>query len=170
MAKTVDNLGVEVSARYAEDKLFYDEKMVKESRVVPVQTEIDVTVPSFASEFEQLFETSRRNIFWADFFAPPKFNEQKKRLFTNQVIPSLGSSDKKEMQAARIGEIVAKDRAKQEEKEKEGKGKRPTWEEQKELEEEEREKTAILSLFKAVSAKERDFIDINSRRGQYHKG
>lgn len=168
MAKTVDNLGSEVSTRYAEDKKFYDEKLVKDARAVSGQTEIDVTTAAFPTEFDQLFETSKRNISWADFFAPPKFHEQKKRLFTSQVIPSLGSDDKKEMQAARIKELVAQTRQKKEQGEKDKR--QIPWEEQKELEEEEREKSTLLNLFNLVIATERDFIDINSRRRQYQKG
>lgn len=168
MAKTIDNLGPEVSTRYAEDKRLYDSSLVKEARVVPLQTEIDVTLPSYPSEFDQLFETAKRNIFWAGFFAPPKFNEQKKRLFTHQAIPSLGSPDKKEALAVRISEIVAKAQQKREQALKEN---RPlAWQDERELEEEEKEKRALLSLITQVGTIERTFLDINSRRSQYHKG
>ena len=168
MAKTIDNLGPEVSTRYAEDKKLYDSSLVKEARAVPIQTEIDVTLPSYPSEFDQLFETAKRNIFWAGFFAPPKFNEQKKRIFTYQAIPSLGSPDKKEALAVRISEIVAKAQQKKEAALKEN---RPlVWEEERELEEEEKEKKVLLSLITKVGTIERTYEDINANRNRYQKG
>ncbi len=168
MAKTIDNLGPDASSRYAEDRKLYDDKLVKESRVIPLQTEIDVTLPSYPSEFDQLFEIAKRNIFWADFFAPPKFNEQKKRLYTHQMIPSLGSSDKKEALAARLGEIV--ERAKQRRAAAARENRPLSWEEEREIQEEEKEKNKILSLLNRVDFFERAFIDINAQRNRYHKG
>ncbi|MFI5334141.1 MAG: DUF5399 family protein [Chlamydiales bacterium] len=168
MAKTIDNLGPDASSRYAEDKRLYDEKWVKEARIVPQQAEIDVTLPSFPSEFDLLFETTKRRVSWADFYAPPKFNEQKRRLFTQQMIPSLGSSDKKEALMRRVTEIVEKTKARlghtTEEK------RTLSWDEERELQDEEKEKTRILKLLQKVDFFERAYVDINSFRKQYQKG
>ena len=172
--KTIDNLGPEAYSRYAQDQeeLSKLELSIKEGRAIPPQTEVDVTVPTYPSEFDLFTEAARRNIFWADFYPPSKYHEQKKRLFTYQIIPSLGSADKQETQTQRITDTVAATRKRKEMAEEEMKaGKKVSaWEEEKELEAEQREKDTLLNLFKRVASLEKDLIDINSRRGQYHKG
>lgn len=169
MARTIDNLGMDISTRYAQDKLLEDQTLIKESRT-PVQTQIDVTLPYYTSEFELLFELGRRNATWADFFAPPQFYVQQKRLFSQQIIPALGSPDKSEAQSERIAAIgkVAK---KREEEEKEGqKQSAYTAEEALEIREEEKEKKILLTLLERLRTFDQYLIDINSKRSQYQKG
>jgi hypothetical protein len=170
--RTIDNLGPDASSRYADDRKHYDETQIKESRIIPSQAEIDVTAPAFSSEFELLFETSRRNSPWGDFFMPPRYQDQKKRVFTFQILPSLGSPDKKEVQAERIQQTVALAKKRKDEAEEATKNglRSSAREEIKELEEEEKEKSVLLKLFDGISNLERTLIDINSRRSQYHKG
>ncbi len=171
--RTIDNLGSEAYTRYAEDQNLYDAKLVSEARGVQKQAEVDVTSPSYGSEFEALFDTGRRNQFWADFLAPPKYNEQKKRIFTFQVIPSLGSPEMKEAQLQRVIDMAAlskKSNETVEEKTLKSEDRTQAWQQIRELEQKEHEKTVIVHLLNQVSDLERDSIDINSRRGQYQKG
>ena len=103
-----------------------------------MQTEIEVTTPFFPSEVEALLRFQPTGLTWASFFPPAHYFEQRKRLFTYQLIPSMGSEDKKESQALKI---LAKMRAMTEErigKEKEEKGQRGKYEEELALEEEEK--------------------------------
>ena len=100
--RTIDNLGVDVSTRYAEDQKILDQSFIKESRGIPIDTEIEVTMPSFSAEVESLLRTQPTNVTWASFMAPPYYFEQRKRLFTYQMIPSMGSEDKQESQAQKI--------------------------------------------------------------------
>lgn len=168
--RTIDNLGVEVSTRYAEDQRILDEAIIKEARAIPVQTEIEVTAPFFPSEIESLLHIQPTHITWASFFAPTYYFEQRKRLFTFQLIPSMGSEDKKESQALKI---LAKLRSMAEErvqKDKEEKDKRQQFEEEKELEEEDREKKILTSLLDTIALFDKLIIEINSRRSQYQKG
>ena len=162
--RTIDNLGVEFSNRYADDQQKLDPKMIKESRSVPMRAEIDVTIPSYSSEFELLFETQKRNVFWADFHAPAGFNEQKKRLFTFQIVPAIGSEDKQEMQADRIKARI------QRQVDAEHQDKTRPWEEEREEQEEDKEQKALLSLLQKITVLDRYLIDINSRRNQYQRG
>jgi len=177
--RTIDNLGVDISTRYAQDQQKLDAKIIKESRLIPRQIEIDVTSPYVPSEFEEQFLATKRNVTWADFFAPPKFSEQKKRLFSYQIIPSLGSDDKQEAQAERINarirplkdqEKEKKDQQRQKQDERDQKEEKMKWEEELEAKEEEKEKKIILHLLEVVHKFNRYLIDINSRRGQYHRG
>ena len=59
--RTIDNLGLDVSTRYAEDQKRLDQQFIKESKAVSAQTQIDVTSPSYGSEFDLLFEITKRN-------------------------------------------------------------------------------------------------------------
>lgn len=168
--RTIDNLGVDVSTRYAEDKEILDETLIKEARAIPAQTEIAVTTPSFPSELESLLPTRATNIAWALFIAPEQYYEQRKRLFTIQLIPSLGSDDKKESQAQKILNKL-KSMAEEKEKEEEQKqDKRKRYEQERILEEKEREKKILTSLLDTISLFDKLIIDINSRRSQYQKG
>jgi hypothetical protein len=168
--RTIDNLGVEVSTRYAEDKKIYDETLIKESRGIPIQAEIAVTTPSFPSEIESLLHAQPALVTWASFIAPEHYFEQRKRLFTYQLIPSMGSEDKRESQAAKI---LAKLRSSAEERipqEKEETDKRRRYERDRELEEEEKEKKVLTSLLDTIVLFDKLIIEINSRRSQYQKG
>lgn len=167
--RTIDNLGVEVSTRYAEDKQALDETLIKEARAIPVQTEIEVTTPFFPSEVEALLRFQPTGLTWATFSPPAQYFEQKKRLFTFQLIPSMGSEDKKESQALKI---LAKLRSMADERQKEKgeKDKRQQYEEERAMEEEEREKKILTSLLNTIALFDKLIIEINSRRSQYQKG
>src|SRR5581483_4462896 len=98
--------------------------------------------------------------------------EQKKRLYTTQVIPSLGSDDKKEAQQLRLSETVSAAQKRRDEaiKEKEQGIRASSWAEEREVEEETKEKAILDSAIKTVASLDKYLIDIKSRRGQYHKG
>jgi len=176
MARTIDNLGVDSSNRYADDQKKYDAAYLKESGTIPQRTEIDVTIPSFASEWEKIFGMENRPQFWADFYPPTGYFEQKKRLFTHQIIPSLGSEEKNEAHAQKISALIPQMEKKiEEQKEKEKKeGKKRTfnfaWEEAREKEEEIKEKNTLIALLHCISNLDKHLIEINARRGQYQKG
>lgn len=168
--RTIDNLGVEVSTRYAEDKEILDETLIKEARAIPIQTGIEVTTPFFPSEIEALLHLQPTNITWASFFAPSYYFEQRKRLFTFQLIPSMGSEDKKESQALKILSKLRSMAEERVQKEKEEKDRRKRYQEERVLEEEEREKKILTSLLNTIAIFDKLLIEINSRRSQYQKG
>lgn len=171
--RTIDNLGIDASNRYAEDRQKLDQNLlVKEGRNLPLPSQIDVTVPYYPSELDLLFDVTPRQLSWADFYPPTGFVDQKKRLFTHQIIPSLGSEDKKETQVKRI---QARVRLTEEKNKKEGREKKKEqqvygWEDERELQEEENEKKTLLNLLDKIIAFDKFLIDINSRRTQYQKG
>jgi hypothetical protein len=166
--RTIDNLGVEVSTRYAEDKRTLDEALIKEAHAIPVQIEIEVTTPFFPSEIESLLHFQPTGSTWASFFPPAHYFEQRKRLFTYQLIPSMGSEDKKESQALKI---LAKLRSMTEERiKKEEKYQRGRYEEELALEEEKKEEKILISLLDTIALFDKLIIEINSRRSQYQRG
>jgi hypothetical protein len=106
---------------------------------------------------------------WASFIAPALYFEQRKRLFTFQSIPSLGSEDKKESQAQKILtqlQLLEEKHARGQE-EKDQKKKR---QQELALQEEEKEKKILTVLLQTIATLDKLIIDINSRRSQYQKG
>lgn len=166
--RTIDNLGVDVSTRYAEDKRTLDESLIKEAPKIPTETAIEVTSPYFPSEMEGLFPSQAVHITWASFPAPAAFFEQRKKLFTFQLIPSMGTEDRQESQA---GKILAMITALPEDKRPgEVKDKRQQYEIERAYEEKERQKKILISLFTTIAQFDKMIIEINSRRTQYQKG
>lgn len=167
MARTIDNLGIEISNRYAEDQSTLDEKLIKESRQMPFAIGIDSTSPSFSQEFTLLFGLELRGTQIALFQPPLGYFAQRRRLFTNQLMPTLGSEEKIEAQEQRIKGIPA---GSDEEESKQGK------QDQEEApipifaDTVKREQRILLNLLTLIHKYDQDLIDINSRRSQYHKG
>jgi len=162
--RTIDNLGVDISTRWAEDQKWIDPALIREAPAVALQTMIDVMLPSYSSEWEQLFNIGQRRIAWALFIPPPHFFEQKKRLFTYQIMPSLGSEEKKEAQMQRVEAILPSDEEKEEDK------KREKGQTGREFQEEKGEKKRILSLFKLLKNLNRDAMEIDPLRKQFQRG
>lgn len=166
--RTIDNLGVEVSTRWAEDKQILDESLIKEARSVSLQTGIDVTSPFISAELDALLHLQPTGMTWASFIPPDFYFEQRKRLFTYQLIPSMGSEDKQESQALKILAKI-KD-IEQQAGNVEQSDKRQQFEQMRALEEEEKEKKILTSLLDTIALFDKLIIEINSRRTQYQKG
>ncbi len=170
--RTIDNLGVDVSTRYAEDKKLTElgPNLVKESAAIPVQTAIQVTTPYFPSELESLLRLLPGGITWASFPPPANYFEQRKQLFSFQLIPSMGLEDKKESQAQKIlAKIQAMTEANAQEQIAHP-DKRKEYETKLALEEEEKEKKILTTLLHQITVLDKLIIDINDRRSQYQKG
>lgn len=171
-ARTIDNLGIEASTRYAEDLKELDQKLINEARVIPGQTEIEITDPFFLTELEILFNAQKQQT-WATFFPPKGFSEQKKRLFMFQLIPSLGSEEKHETQTQKIISQL-KTFGKRKRKQKNHHQQNDKQEEQDEPDPEqehhEREKKMLVSVLQTIMYLDKEIQVINARRGQYHKG
>ncbi len=170
-ARTVDNLGPEASQIYAERKEAYDDTYIKESPTIPDKTRIEVTTPSFTPELDELFNLQPSGITWASIPPPRGYYQQRNRLFTSQLIPSMGSEDKQESQTQKI---LAKIKSMTEQKTLDVKGggqnKRQQYEQERSLEEEEKEKKILTTLLEKITSLDKLIIEINSRRTQYQKG
>lgn len=156
MARTIDNLGLDTSTRYAEDREFFDESYIRDARSVTSQISVTTTTPSHQPEFDLLFDLGKRKASWASFYPPPLYYASRRRIFSEQVIPQLGSPDKQETQLLRI-EAVGDEEKK----------KHPLPNQKEQLEQ---EKQILLKLFGNIHTFDQLLIDINSRRAQYQKG
>jgi len=170
--RTIDNLGIDASSRYAADQHNLNTEIVKSSGSIPRQAEIDVTTPSFSSEFDLLFDTGKKNSAWAQFSMPNDYNEQRKRLFTYQITPSLGTPDKVESLEHKILSKLKEpsEDLKKEAHNKPGELKLTDWEQNLEKGDQEREQKVLLQFLKTIHTLDRCVADISSRRMQYQKG
>jgi hypothetical protein len=158
--RTIDNLGIEASIRYAKDKELFEARFLEESRIVPQKAEIPVGKPYAPSEFEQLFSIGK-TLSWASFLPPPEYFSYAKPLFSFQLIPSLGSYEKQEADAdklAALEDAIDKQRGSKQDQS------------DKEKDEEEKERKAIAALLECIHKLDRTLTLINSRRNQYQRG
>ena len=163
--RTIDNLGIEVSTRYAEDLRELDQKLMVEARGISEQTEIEITHPFFLTELEILLEPQKQKT-WATFTHPKGYFEQKKRFFMFQLIPSLGSEEKHETQTQKVIQVKTFSRKKRDDQQdnQESDSSDP------EKEHHEQEKKRLVSVLQTIMYLDKEIQEINARRGQYHKG
>lgn len=162
--KTIDNLGIETSIRYAKDMELLDQKLVQESRLIPQKTEISALKPYVPSEFDQLFAPGK-TMLWAAFAPPPDYFSVSRGFFSYQLVPSLGSFEKQEADAEKLAsleDVLKKPNARK----KRDHGS----DSDKEREEGEKERQVLVALLQTISKLDRTLTLINSRRNQYQRG
>lgn len=166
--KTIDNLGLGPSVRWAKDQEFVDTSLIKESPFVSRQTTIDVATPCFSSEFDLLFQTKQRFAPWSFFLSPPGYHSQALRLFTHQTVPSLGSEDFRNSQIKKIKDKVNK--TKKARKKPRSLPDEKNWETRRESEEEDRESNALIQFLEQLHQSDEMLAEVNAKRSQYSKG
>ena len=149
--KTVSNLPLDVSIRWAEDQKFLEETkpIIQDAGGISRHVQTEVILPTSQSQVDILLGLFGRHPTWAVFQMPRGFAGQRRRLFTSQLVSFLGTD---EQQDTLIGRIEG---ATGDEEDKEA------WE---------REKNLILQLMKLMNLLNKDLIDIMSRCKQYQKG
>ncbi len=169
--RTIDNLGIDPSVRYAEDQSLLDEKF-SQDQIVRSKTEIDVSMPSYLGEFDQLFQTKKANLPWAQFFLPPYYNDQKRRLFTHVLLPHLESDDAYDRFKRKILERVKNDKERHQAKKQSRfqKGMEYDWEEEVNRDAAEKESKTLISTIDLIQYLDKILAEISSRRNQYQKG
>jgi hypothetical protein len=142
--RTIDNLGLDASIRYAKDKELFEAKFIEESQFVSLKSTISVSKPYVFSEFDQLFAT-RKTVLWALFSPPPAAHGS---LFSYQLVPSMGDPDTEEDPADLL----------------DGEEERDSSDQKK------REKQLIEKLLSCIEKMDKSLRIINSRRNQYQRG
>jgi hypothetical protein len=157
--RTIDNLGIETSKRYAQDRQALDAKLIDESRFIPSKAEISVVTPYIAGDLDEYLLPSTLTL-WASFEPPPEYFAHAKALFSYQLIPSLGSAEKQDTDTEKL-EALEDTLNKQSGQNHQG---------NQELQEEEKERKVLLHLLKTIGRLDRTLVMINSRRNQYQRG
>jgi hypothetical protein len=163
--RTIDNLGLESSVRYAKDMELLDQKLVQDSWIAQ-RTEISVVKPYIPSEFEQLFSPGK-SILWATFMAPPEYLSSTKPLFSYQLIPSLGGSEKQDIdleKLASLEDVLKKPNSRKK------RDPFPDSDPQRDPQKEEAERQILMDLLKTIQKLDKTLTLINSRRNQYQRG
>jgi len=159
--RTIDNLGVDASIRYAKDQELFEPHLIGESRLIPQKTEVSILKPAALSEFDQIY-TVGNTISWALFSPPPNYYTYDKGLFSYQLIPSLGNYEKLEADSDKI-EALESALEKSDEKQRRG----PS---DPEREKDEKNRKSLLALFQCIDKLNKNLTLINSRRNQYQRG
>lgn len=148
--KTVSNLPVDVSVRWTEDQKLLEQSRpyLTESMGISQHARKDVSSPAAFPEMDLLLGTLRVRPTWANFQVPPRYNEQRRRLFTSQIAPFIGTVEQQDLQIQRV-EAYSSDKG---------------------GEEKEKEKETVLKLLKQVHSLNKDLVEIISRCCQYQKG
>ena len=156
--RTIDNLGIETSSRYARDKSTVDTKLIEDSHFIPLKTEVSVVKPYLPIEMGEYLQPGRL-VLWASFEPPPAYLSSK-ALFSYQVIPSLGNYEKQETDTEKLEALEDTINKRF----KEGR------QDQQDQQEEEKERKIILALLKTIEGLDRNLSFINARRNQYQRG
>jgi hypothetical protein len=149
--KTVSNLPLDVSIRWAEDQKILEESkpIIRDSTMASNAAQTDVILPSKQSEIEALFGLSKLHPAWATFQMPPGFFFLRRRIFRSKLVPFLGSDEQQDSMITRIQGAKGDDHDNEE------------WEE---------EKKRLLKLLQLMQLLNKDLIDISTRCKQYQKG
>lgn len=155
--RTIDNLGLDASIRYAKDKELFEARFIEDSKIVSRKTEIPVSSPYVPSEFDQMF-SSAKNLIWAAFSPPPESLMTTNTLFSYQLIPSLGTYEQQDDAEQMLEDALQKHRELDQNQS------------DKEKQQEEREKQLIKDLLVCITKIDKTLSLINSRRNQYQRG
>lgn len=152
--KTVSNLPVDVSIRWAEDQQFLEETrpMISEADYISSFTQKDVSTPSSFSHLELLLKSQALHSSWAMFKAPHGFFDQRKRLFTSSVLPFLESDEQIDDKLQKINSSLS------------------TLGDKEEDQEEKERKRRLSEMLKVLMELNRNLAFVLSKRNQYQKG
>jgi len=156
--RTIDNLGIETSSRYAKDREIFDKRLIEESRFIPTKAEVSVLKPYAPASFSEYLSPAVLTL-WASFEPPPELLMTGRAFFTHSLIPSLGGSEKQEADADKLEAL-------EDTLNKGFKGGR----DQEDSQEEERERQVLLTLMQMLGKLDRVLEMVNSRRNQYQRG
>ena len=157
--RTIDNLGIDASVRYAQDLEQIDRRLIEESKWLPDRTVVSVAKPYIPTEFEKLFSLPQARI-WATFMAPSDYYDRIGRFFSYQLIPSLGSYEKQEDDTDKL---TALEDALNKPFDQQSSS-------DQEQEQEENERQILMAFMETLTKFDRALSLINSRRNQYHRG
>lgn len=149
--KTVSNLPLDVSIRWAKDQEFLTETkpIIQDAMGISQHAQAEVNLPTAQSQIDILLGLFQRNPTWAQFQIPKGFVGQRRRLFTSQLATFLGSDEQQDTLIARIQGASGEE------------GDKDAWE---------NEKNFMLQLMMLMNTLNKDLIDIVSRCKQYQKG
>lgn len=159
--RTIDNLGVDASIRYAKDQELVGTQFIEDSRLIPQKTAVTVATPYTPSEFDQIYSVGK-TASWALFSPPPNYFLTDKGIFSYQLIPSLGDYEKFESNEDKI-ETLEDPLKKFYERSRQGQS-------DDGQEQNEKDRKRLLALFQCIQTLNKALTSINARRNQWQRG
>ncbi len=149
-SKTVSNLPLDVSIRWAKDQKLLQESelIIRDSTHASSQVQTDAIFPAKLSEVESLLGLSKLHPSWATFQAPIGFFLQRRKIFKSQLVPFLGSDEQQDSLITRIQSLKGDDQDEE-------------WEDKR---------NRLVALLQLLQSLNKDLIDIFTRCKQYQKG
>jgi hypothetical protein len=167
--RTIDNLGVDVSIRYAKDQQLLDAHLFQEDALVSRKTETIAYKPYLASDFDQrFFFASRTTSRLAFFQPPPNYFQGSSDLFSYQLIPSLGDDEQQEADLEKL--TLWKEKRDKKDKRNRHPAAPHIIEEEIEDPNDERQRETLVALLECISRLNRDLELAISCRNQYQRG
>lgn len=155
--RTIDNLGLDASVRYAQDQKLFEAHFIEDSQMVARRSEIPVFKPYAPSDFDLRFGTPKQ-IMWASLPTPPKSGSSMQSLFSYSLIPSLHmDEDHPDLEEVLQGAL---DQQRQQNPDSSD----------EEKQQEEKEQQILIAFAKCVAKINQSLQLINSRRNQYQRG
>lgn len=150
-SKTVSNLPLDVSIRWAEDQKLLEQSrpIIQESGIISQHAQTEVILPKTQSQVDILLNLSGLHPTWALFQMPKGFAGQRRRLFTSQLVSFLGSDEQQDALMTRIEGARGHDEDQE------------AWE---------AEKKRLLHVLKQMNTLNKDLIDIVLSCTRYQKG
>lgn len=161
--RTIDNLPIETSIRYEENKVDFDKNLLKESGEVKHIVGLDTFDSTLHSNVSKLFDLNMQNPPWGNIAPPPSYNMQTGRLFTHQLAPSLGPQDRIDAAEARIEGLKKETLETITENPRSVEGKRK-------ITDVENESHALQSMLLTITEINKEIEYVNGERSRFKKG
>ncbi len=161
-AVTIDQLDIKEHVRWAHDQDALDVTFVTESQLIAAHPEIMGTSVIYPSKFDELFELQKKNLPWACFSAPIKFQTFSKRFFSYRLFPNIYWDDKEDTEE-KEDDGTPSDNLIVEVLKVEKMGDQPSSLFEK-------DKTAILNMLESIRWVNELLKQISARKLQYQKG
>ena len=168
--RTLDNLGIEVSSRYARDKQLLDSHLLSEAGLVSQKTESIAYKPYASAEFDQRFFFAMRTTSHLALFQPPaNYFQGGSNLFSYQLIPSLGDDEQQEADLEKLT-LWKEERKKRRNQAKHRAA--PSLLEDEEFDDpnDEKQEQVLVTLLECIARLNRDLLLAISCRNQYQRG
>jgi len=95
-AVTIDNLGITVHERWAQDQKALDIGYAQEAKEVASHPQILGLSLIYPSKFDELFGLQERTQHWANFSAPKNFHAFSKQYYSYRLFPNMGWEEEEE--------------------------------------------------------------------------
>ena len=140
-----DMMSPEARTQFEVNQKAYDPTLTKDASLIPPQVQIDVMEAESRSEVDALVDLRRGVTPLAAYQDPPDFSTQKRRCFTENIVPFL-SRNVREAKQQKLAALPPGN------------------------ESENQSKTTLVQLFQGLDTLDKDYVEINSKRLHYMRG